>query len=458
LISKYLYFTEGHLGENLATMSLHPILAEKLSVALQPLPALRLTRRDATLPDVPGKVHAVIGMRRSGKTTFLRQLLEAQRLSMPPERSFYLSFDDDRLGDIGVEQLGFLLEEYYRRYPALRGQQTVHWYLDEIQLVAGWERFVRRAMDSEKISLVVSGSSARMLSKEVHTSLRGRGMATMIRPFSFREFLRHRGEEPTREPRGWTSAERSLVEKRFREYLCDGGFPEAQGLTSALRVELLQGYVDTVLFRDVVERHEVRQVAALRWIVRHCLRNPAGSFSGHRLFQDLKSQGHALAKEAVHTMLGHLMDAFLLSAVPLATESERQRNSNPRKIYPADTGLIRAFDISGRTNTGHALETAVLLELERRGAEVGYLKTPDGLEIDFLARHPSAGEEVIQVCTDLADEGTRTRELRALSAIAGEHPRAKRRLLVIDRDGLSGSDADGVQLQPVYEWLLAPLA
>ena len=427
-------FTKGHICESLKAMSLHPVLAEKLSLALQPLQGLGLTRRDASLPAIPGKVHAVIGMRRSGKTTFLRQLLEAHRQNLTPERSLYLSFDDDRLAELGVEQLGFLLEEFYRRYPALRGQETVHWYLDEIQLVSGWERFVRRAMDTEKIGLVVSGSSARMLSKEVHTSLRGRGMATVIRPFSFREFLRHRGEEPTREPPGWTAAERSLVEKRFREYLTDGGFPEAQGLTSALRVELLQGYVDTVLFRDVVERYEVTQVAALRWIVRHCLRNPAGSFSGHRLFQDLKSQGHAVGKDAVHAMLGHLQDAFLLSAVPLATESERQRNSNPRKIYPADPGLIRAFDASGRANTGHALETAVLLELERRGAEVGYLKTADGLEVDFLARHPSAGEEAIQVCSDPADESTRTRELRALTAIAGEHPRAKRRLLVLDRD------------------------
>ena len=133
--------------------------------------------------------------------------------------------------------------------------------------------------------------------------------------------------------------------------------------------------MDTVLFRDVVERYGVSQVAALRWLVRQCLRNPAGSFSVHRLHQDLKAQGHGVAKDAVHAMLGHLLDAFLLSAVPLATDSERQRNSNPRKLYPADPGLIKAFDASGRSNLGHALETVVLNELERRGAEVGYVKT-----------------------------------------------------------------------------------
>jgi predicted AAA+ superfamily ATPase len=111
-----------------------------------------------------------------------------------------------------------LLEEYYRRYPELRGRETVYWFLDEIQLVTGWERFVRRVMDSEQVAVMVSGSSARMLSREVYTSLRGRGMETVIRPFSFREFLRHRGEEPEREAARWTAAERSLVEKRFGEY------------------------------------------------------------------------------------------------------------------------------------------------------------------------------------------------------------------------------------------------
>lgn len=439
-------------------MSLHPVLAEKLTAALEPTPPPVLTRRDARQPPLPGKAQAVIGMRRAGKTTYLRQLLAERRAAEPPERSLYLSFDDDRLAGIELEQLGFLLEEYYRRYPAFRGRETVSWYLDEVQQVPGWERFVRRVLDTEQVRVAVSGSSARLLSREIHTSLRGRAWETVIRPFSFREFLRHRGEEPTAEPSRWGPAERSLVEKRFREYLSEGGFPEAQGLPVGARIELLQGYVDTVLFRDVVERHAVGQVAALRWLVRHCLRNPAGSFSVHRLTQDLRAQGLGVARDAVHAMLGHLLDAFLLSEVPLATESERQRNANPRKLYPADVGLIRAFDSSGRTNVGHALETVVQIELERRRAEVGYVKMPDGLEVDFLARHHVAGEELIQVCADLSQPQTLTRELRALDAAAEAHPHATRRLLGLDRDGLTSVSSPGVVVQPVAEWLLCPPA
>jgi predicted AAA+ superfamily ATPase len=395
-------------------------------------------------------------MRRAGKTTFLRQLLDEQRSEGPPERALFVGFDDDRLAGIGVEQLGFLLEEYYRIYPGVRSRETVHWFLDEIQLVPGWERFARRVLDTERCELVVSGSSARMLSREVHTSLRGRGIATVIGPFSFREFLRHRSEEPSGASRGMTPAERSLVEKRFREFLVEGGFPETQGLPAPLRVELLQSYVDSVLFRDVVERYRVTQVEALRWLVRQCLRNPAGSFSVHRLHRDLQSQGHGVGKDAVHAMLGHLLDAFLLSAVPLATESERKRNSNPRKLYPQDPGLVRAFDASGRSNVGHALETAVSNELERRRAEVGYVRTEDGLEVDFLARYPTGEEDLIQVCADVSSRETLARELRAVAAASLEHSRAKPRLLVLDRDALSSIavEDESIRVQPAYEWLL----
>jgi hypothetical protein len=161
-----------------------------------------------------------------------------------------------------------------------------------------------------------------------------------------------------------------------------------------------------------------------------------------------------VAREAVHALLDHLIDAFLLSTVPLATDSERKRNSNPRKIYPADPGLVKAFDASRRTNVGHALETVVFNELERRRAEVGYVKTDGGLEVDFLARYPAAGEDLIQVCADPSAPDTLGRELRALRAAAAENPHAKPRLIVLDRDALSGVDAAGFEVQTVYEWLL----
>lgn len=435
-------------------MALHPVLQEKLIAGVEPVELEGLTRRDARLPAIKNKVHTVLGMRRVGKTTFLRQVQKEQQQALAPERAVYVSFDDDRLADLPLSELDALLEEYYRTFPQFRGRQRVWWLLDEIQVVSGWERFVRRLMDTEKVTVVVSGSSARLLSREVHTSLRGRGFETILWPFSFREFLRHRHEEPAKPASRLKAAERSLVEKRLREYLEVGGFPEAQGLDVRLRIPLLQGYVDTLLLRDVVERYQVSQVTALRWIARMCLRNPAALISAHALYRDLKSQGHAVSKDTVHALLGHLVDVFLLTLVPLATDSERRRNANPRKVYPVDPGLIRAFDISGRANLGRALETAVLNALARQRAEVGYVKTDEGFEVDFLARIPGEPERLIQVCADPTSPEVIERELRALASAARTHPRAERVLIVLTREQATRLWGEGVRVYTAYEWFL----
>ena len=441
-------------------MPLLDALREKLNAALLPLSSSDLTRRDALLPAVAGKAHAVIGMRRSGKTCLLKQLLAAIRGSGAPERAIYLSFDDDRLAGSDASQLDALLEEYFLRHPEFRHRGRVAWFLDEIQLVDGWDRFVRRVLDTEALDIVVSGSSARMLSREIHSSLRGRALPTVITPFSFREALRHRGEEPTERVDRLPPATRSAVEKRLREYLVAGGFPEAQGvgkrpMDRATRLSLLQGYVDTVLFRDVIERHAVSQVAALRWIIRYALRNPCGSFSAHRLHTDLRSQGYNIAKDTVHALLDHLTDAFVIAAVPVATESERRRNTNPRKLYPADPGLIDAFDTSGRPNTGHALETAVFNELSRRGAAVSYVKTSEGFEVDFLAHYPDGRQELLQVCADAADTATWQRETRALDAARDDHPRAERTIVVLDTISARSLSHPKTRVLPAHHWLLA---
>ena len=212
--------------------------------------------------------------------------------------------------------------------------------------------------------------------------------------------------------------------------------------------------MDTVLFRDVVERYGVSQVAALRWLIRQCLRNPAGSFSVLRFYKDLKSQGHGIAKDAVHAMFGHLLDAFLISAVPIDTDSERRRNSNPRKIYPVDPALIGAFATSGRTNIGHALETAVLNEMERRRARLAYVKTPEGFEVDFHARYLNGTEELVQVCASPSTPETQERELRSLREAGRDMPAATRRLLVLTQDQTIPLSIRGISVQPAYEWLL----
>jgi predicted AAA+ superfamily ATPase len=279
-------------------------------------------------------------------------------------------------------------------------------------------------------------------------------MATVIRPFGFREYLRHHKQEPTGPAAHLLPSERSLIEQKLMHYLVGGGFPECQGVDRTDRISLLQSYVDTVLFRDIVERHQVSQVAALRWIIRHALRNPCGSFSVHRLHEDLRSQGYQIAKDSVHAMLDHLTDAFLISTAWVATESERQRHVNPRKVYPADVGLIEAFDASGRSNIGHAFETVVFNELERRGATVSYVKLGSEREVDFLATYPGGLTQLIQVCADPSLPETLDRELAALTEAQQVHPRATPQLIVLEASVAARTVAPGIAVVPAAEWLL----
>jgi predicted AAA+ superfamily ATPase len=430
-------------------------LAEKLADSLAaPFPAFT-PRRVFGAVSLPGKATAVIGMRRAGKTTFLHQLRQRRHADgVGRERLPYINFEDEQLDGLTAQHLNLLLEEHYRRYPSLRRRETVTWCLDEIQVVPGWERFVRRVLDSEAVEIFLSGSSATLLSREIATAMRGRAWEVVIHPFSFEEYLRHHRHTLPEQVGFVEAAERSALESAFLNYLAIGGFPEAQGLDTATRHRLLRDYVDVAILRDVVERHKVTNIAGLRWLVRHLLGNAAGSFSVEKFYAALKSQGLSIAKDTVHQLLAHLEDCFLVRTVWVEAASERQRMVNPRKGYPVDPGLIPVFDRTGRANLGHALETVVLIELERRGTTVTYVRTPEGHEVDFLARNPGGESELIQVCADASGVATAERELRALARSSELHPEATQRLLTMTRDGLPSELPPSVVAQPAYEWLL----
>jgi predicted AAA+ superfamily ATPase len=395
-------------------------------------------------------------MRRAGKTTFLHQL-RRERLEegIGRERLPYLNFEDEQLAGLAAGQLHVIVEEYYRRFPEFRGKETVTWCFDEIQNITGWERFVRRLLDSEKVEVFLSGSSAALLSREIATAMRGRAWEVTVFPFSFEEVLRHRGKTVPARPDFLSASDRSETERAFVDYLVCGGFPEAQYLEDGSRHRLLRDYVDVAMIRNVMERHQVSNITGLRWLVRHLLGNAAGLFSVEKFYSALKSQGISISKDTVHQLLAYLEDCFLVRTVSIDAGSERRRMVNPRKSYPVDSGLIPVFDRSGRANTGHALETVVLIELERRGREVAYVRTMDGFEVDFLAREPGGKEQLIQVTAGASDADTAQRELRALSEAGSLYPKATKRLLTLTRDGLPPQIPPGIIAQPAYEWLLS---
>ena len=417
-----------------------------------------LTPRRVPRPvELAGKATAVVGIRRAGKTTFLHQLrAEKVGAGALPQSLPMLSLEDERLSGLDAVQLGTMVDEYGDRRTAAGDAGVPTWFLDEIQVVVGWERLVRRLLDGGA-RVFVSGSSAALLSREVATALRGRAWQVLIHPFGFDEALRHRDVDVPRAPGAveWSRDERARVEAAFGEWLKAGGFPEVQGLDPATRRRLLADYVDVAMLRDVIERHGVSNVVGLRWLSRHLLANAGSLFSVERFHRAMRSQGIAVARDTVHQHLAHLEDCFLVRTVWMESRSERQRMVNQRKAYPVDAGLIGVFDRSGRANTGHALETAVLIELERRRCEATYVRTPQGHEVDFLARGDDGSVELIQVCADASDETTADREMRALDEAGRMFPSASKRLLTAARRGLPARAPADVIAQPAYEWMLA---
>lgn len=435
--------------------SVRDALADALAASLDGSLPHGTGRRVHGAVGLPGKVTAVLGVRRAGKTTFVHQL-RRERLAAGTPRPLlpYVTFEDERLVELQGSQLGFLLEEFGRRVPEAAAQGTVLWAFDEIQVVPGWERFVRRLLDAGGAEVVVTGSSSALLSREIGTALRGRAWAVPLYPFSFAEALAHQGLPVPHDAGLLAGAARSRVEHAFLRWLEIGGFPEAQPLDAASRRQLLRDYVDVAMLRDVVERHGVSNVTGLRWLVRHLLGNAGSPFSVEKFHRALKSQGIAISRDTLHQLLAHLEDCFLVRTVWMEADSERQRMVNPRNVYPVDPGLIPLFDRTGRANLGHALETAVLIELERRRCEVTYVRTPGGYEVDFLAREPGGVEHLIQVCADASDAATAARELRALREAAQRRPKAERWLLTLTRDGAPAETPKDVTVWPAYRWML----
>ncbi len=371
-----------------------------------------LVRRSVEVPVIPGKATALIGMRRSGKTYLqfqrIRELLDD---GVEPERILYLNFEDERILPLDAAKLGGLLDSFFTMFPSNHDRRTFL-FLDEIQNVDGWPVVLRRFLDTRDVEIHATGSSARLLSTEIATSLRGRAVSCDVFPYSYREFL---VAKEYGQPQAVMGAKaRDTARQYLLEYLRRGGFPEVVSLDERLRTRVLQDYVDIVVFRDIVERHGVSNLTALRYLVRTLLASAGRSLSVSKFHNDLKSQGIPVSKNTLHEYLAHVEDAYLAFPVPIFTESVRKRNTNPRKIYAVDPGLVTAYAVAAGRDIGQLFENLVYLALRRAGCRVAYYRTRSGFEVDFVARYPDGRLVLYQVAADVSSPKTLEREMRAL--------------------------------------------
>jgi predicted AAA+ superfamily ATPase len=401
---------------------------------------------------VRGKATVLIGVRRSGKATYvLQQVKRLLEEGVPRENVLFLDLLDDRLAGLQHEGLGLVTEVYFSLYPEKKGKETVHCFFDEIQAVPGWEPFVDRLMRTEKCRVTLTGSSARMLSKEIATQMRGRALSWELFPFSFREFLDAKGLDASGP---LSTRRRLLVQKAFEEYEEKGGFPEVVGLDKRLRVKTHQEYFHAILYRDLVERHDIAHPKAVsdlaRWLVDH-----TGSlYTGNSLTGYLKSLGHSAPKAAVSSFLEWFEDAYFLYSVSVFDASVARRNTNPKKVYCVDHSLVKSVSSGILVNSGHLLENLVFTALRRAHPELYYYKSKTGREVDFVVPGRGKPRALVQVCESLADPATRKREASALEAAMAETGLKAGTIVTKNDTDRIVTDAGTIEVVPAWRFLL----
>ena len=290
-----------------------------------------------------------------------------------------------------------------------------------------------------------------MLSREIATQMRGRALSWEIFPFSFREFLDFHGIDADGP---LSTRQRLLVRKAFDDYWERGGFPEVAGLDRALRIRIHQEYWGAMLFRDLVERHDVSHPRAVADLAQRLVDNAASLYSVNRLTGYLQSLGHRAPKSAVSDYVEWFEDAFFLFTVRIFDASPARANANPKKIYCVDHALVRSVGSGILVNAGHLLENLVFTALRRRTPDIRYFKDRNGREVDFVVRMPDGGRALIQVCESLVDPRTRKREVAALNHAMAALGLREGTIVTRDEEETVPVDAGRIDFVPAWRFLL----
>ena len=397
-----------------------------------PRAALSIASRHATLP------HAVVvsGVRRSGKSTLLNQIIS----DLYKKGVYYFNFEDERLVDFDVDDFNHLYEVFLELY----GDKKI-FFFDEVQNVPQWEVFVRR-MQGKGCKFFITGSNASLLSKELGTKLTGRNVNVELFPFSFMEFLSFKGFQISKNGLSLTS-ERAAIKKYFAEYLKYGGMPEYLKYQDTT---LLKRLYEDILYRDIVARYGIKQVKPLRELGLYLLSNIGGTFS----YNNLKNVLGLGSMNTIKRYADFMENSYLIFLVSKFSYSLKQQFVSLKKIYCIDNGLSEAVAFQFSKNKGKFLENLVFLELRRKFQEIYYYKTTNNLEVDFLFKSGKNDLKLIQVADNLDNEKTRQRELNALEKAMDELKLKTALILTEDTEEEIVLKGKVLMVKPIYKWLL----
>lgn len=401
---------------------------------------------------VPNKATICIGARRSGKSTYLFQLIQKLLDSGVSQKNIlYINFFDDRLHALQADNLGMILEAYFTLFPEKKNTEKIYLFFDEIQVIPGWESFTDRVMRTENCQVYITGSSAQMLSREIATQMRGRALSWEVFPFSFLEFLDY---QEIGHGSNLSTKQRLLIQKAYKKYDETGGFPEVLGLDATLRIKIHQEYFNTMLFRDIIERYDISHPKAVKDLALKLIDNTASMYTINKLTQYLKSLGHNVPKSSVSDYLNWFEDAYILFTVRMFDASIARANVNPKKIYCIDHAMVSSLSSGILLNSGHLLENLVFTTLRRSSPKIFYYRTTGGREVDFLVLSQKRTKTLFQVSESLVDPKTKTREVKALTETMTELGLSEGTIVTRNEEDSLTVEAGKIHVVPAWRFIL----
>lgn len=383
------------------------------------------------------EIIVISGVRRCGKSYLLLSALSDL------SDVLYVNFEDERLAGFKADDLN----ELYKSFIEIKNPENkVHFLLDEIQEVKDWEKWVRRMYDSKKLNFILTGSNASLLAPEIATTLGGRNIEVSIYPLSFREFLKIKKFTPEY----LTETEASKIKHYLEEYIEYGGFPKVSLINGSFeKKNILQGYFDTIVYKDIVKRFEIRDVKTFREFAIYLLTNSSTSISYYKLKNIFK-----IGVETAKNYLYYMETAFLIFNVQVFSYKLKGQMKYPRKIYSIDTGLRNVVSFRFTKDWGKLCENIVAVELKRRGKEFYYWKDEKQREVDFVIKENLTPKYMLQVCYNIEDPKTKQREIRALTDAMNELKITESMVITENYENKEDLDGKVVIYKPLWRWLL----
>lgn len=401
-----------------------------------------------------GVISIVMGVRRCGKSTLMESIMaRLVTKGVPRENIVWLNFSDDRFLPLRLGDWDIIHSVYFSIYPEKRRKEKVYFFFDEIQLYPNWELFVERLRREENCEIYITGSSARMLSKEIGTALRGRTLSWELFPFSFSEYLIRCN--PPRNKK--SSSYRLFMQNAWERYKEEGGFPAVFGIDASLRRQLHREYFNALLLRDVIERYNVRYPQVLRHLANRVINGIGTLFSVRKVHDELKSLGYSLGRDTITQFLQWMEDAYFIFAVPAFSASVARQAREFRKLYCVDHSMAASLSTRILKNRGQMLENMVFCALRQETPGVYYYRTGEGYEVDFIALLPDGEKVLVQVCEDMSIPETRSREIRALTSAMAETKLTVGYIVTESLSEIIGTPAGTIRCVPAPEFFMQHL-